>query len=133
MVDAMDSKPIILRCEGSSPSRGTLNAICNTMDITKSKNLAYIVGIALGDGNLSNPNGRAIRLRITCDTRYPHIIAEITTKLEALFPQNKVSTIQSKTGSYLNISVYSNKLAQLIPWQVGAGSKQRSGRLHQRS
>jgi len=32
---------------------------------------AYIVGLALGDGNLSNPNGRAVRLRITCDKKYP--------------------------------------------------------------
>ena len=30
-----------------------------------------MVGIALGDGNLSNPNGRATRLRVTCDLRYP--------------------------------------------------------------
>ena len=49
---------------------------------TKDKNsLAYIIGVALGDGNLSNPNGRAVRLRITCDIKYPKIISEIQKKL----------------------------------------------------
>ena len=24
---------------------------------------AYVIGLAVGDGNLSNPNGRAVRLR----------------------------------------------------------------------
>jgi len=38
---------------------------------------AYLIGVALGDGNLSNPNGRAVRLRITCDTKYPALIAKI--------------------------------------------------------
>jgi hypothetical protein len=35
---------------------------------------AYVIGLAIGDGNLSNPNGRAIRLRISCDTNYPHLL-----------------------------------------------------------
>lgn len=39
--------------------------------------LSYIVGVALGDGNLSNPNGRALRLRITCDEKYPGIANEM--------------------------------------------------------
>ena len=38
---------------------------------------AYVVGVAIGDGNLSNPNGRAVRLRITCDKKYPALIARI--------------------------------------------------------
>jgi hypothetical protein len=33
--------------------------------------LAYLKEIALGDGNISNPNGRAFRMRITCDLKYP--------------------------------------------------------------
>jgi hypothetical protein len=38
---------------------------------------AYVIGLAIGGGNLSNPNGRAVRLRITCDTKYPALIARI--------------------------------------------------------
>lgn len=87
-----------------------------------SETLAYIVGVALGDGNLSNPNGRATRLRITCDTRYPNVIHEIRTALEILFPNNKVSLAQ-RMSTYLDISVYSNKLNEYLPWQVGLGPK----------
>lgn len=47
---------------GSSPTSGTMNII-NT-------NTAYIIGVAIGDGNLSNSNGRAVRLRVTCDNKY---------------------------------------------------------------
>lgn len=83
---------------------------------------SYIIGVALGDGNLSNPNGRATRLRVTCDARYPLIQKEIMEKLSALFPQNKVSVI-NRTKTYKDISVYSNSLEQLLPWRVGYGSK----------
>src|SRR3989344_4325096 len=54
---------------------------------------AYVVGIALGDGNLSNPNGRAVRLRITCDKKYPYLIKKIEKALRVVAPQNKVSRI----------------------------------------
>jgi len=88
----------------------------------QSAKAAFIVGMALGDGNLSNPNGRAIRLRITCDTRYPNIITETIICLQHLFPDNKVSTIPRKDNC-LDISLYSNKLTELLPWQAGKGSK----------
>jgi DNA-binding transcriptional regulator WhiA len=83
---------------------------------------AFIVGIALGDGNLSNPNGRAIRLRITCDVRYPKIIDEITTALKYVFHDNKIGHTLRKDGC-TDISLYSNKLADLIPWEAGKGTK----------
>ncbi|MFC1733724.1 LAGLIDADG family homing endonuclease, partial [candidate division KSB1 bacterium] len=83
---------------------------------------AYIIGVALGDGNLSNPNGRAIRLRVTCDTQYPYIQKEISENLQLLLPNNKVSIVPRKS-TYCDISVYSNKLHDLLPWQVGHGSK----------
>jgi hypothetical protein len=54
---------------------------------------AYVIGVAIGDGNLSSPNGRAVRLRITCDTKYPVLIAKIRSALETLLPRNKVSVV----------------------------------------
>ena len=83
---------------------------------------AYVIGLAIGDGNLSNPNGRATRLRITCDTRYPALIAKIQSSLQRLLPRNKVSLVRSK-GNYLNVSVYSNSLEHLLGWQAAGGSK----------
>lgn len=52
--------------------------------------LSYIVGAAIGDGNLSNPNGRAVRLRITCDTNYPNIIDGLIACIKEILPENKV-------------------------------------------
>jgi len=81
--------------------------------VSKKIHEAFIVGVALTDGNVSNPNGRAIRLRITCDSAYPNIIKEICEALCALFPQNKVSLVQRKDNC-VDVSVYSNKLASNI-------------------
>jgi DNA-binding transcriptional regulator WhiA len=83
---------------------------------------AYVVGLAIGDGNLSNPNGRAVRLRITCDTKYPALIAKIRGTLQDLLPENKVSLIRSK-GNYVTLSVYSNRLEPLLGWRASGGSK----------
>ncbi len=83
---------------------------------------AYIVGVALGDGNLSNPNGRAVRLRITCDSKYPNIANEIQTALKIIFPNNKVSLVD-RGATHFDISLYSNQLDSFIPWKVGGGSK----------
>jgi hypothetical protein len=89
----------------------------------QSATLAYVVGIALGDGNLSCPNGRATRLRVSCDTSYPNLITEISKNLQDIFPNNKVSICAKKKGACVDVSVYSNTLNEIIPWKVGAGSK----------
>lgn len=80
--------------------------------------LAYIIGIALGDGNLSNPNGRAVRLRISCDTVYPKLIKHISHAIQILLPKNKVSFIKRKARC-IDISCYSNQWPQLLGWDVG--------------
>jgi hypothetical protein len=85
---------------------------------------AYVIGLAIGDGNLSNPNGRAVRLRITCDTKYPALIRKISCSLKQLLPENRVSLVGSK-GNYLNVSVYSNHLEALLGWKASGGSKHR--------
>lgn len=86
--------------------------------------LAYIIGVALGDGNLSNPNGRATRLRITCDAKYPLLAENISSTLKEIFPSNRVSMVYlPHKSTYFNISVYSNKLNVYMPWRVGKGTK----------
>jgi len=81
---------------------------------------AYIIGIALGDGNLSNPNKRAVRLRITCDKRYPLLIKHIKSCLLLLLPKNKVS-VTNRRGC-VDISVYSNHWKKLL-WKWDEGPK----------
>ena len=93
--------------------------------MTTKQKWAYIIGVALGDGNLSNSNGRAIRLRITCDARYPRLAREITDVLQAVLPNNSVAIVRVPgKNTYFNISVYSNKLGNWIPWRVGKGTKE---------
>ena len=82
---------------------------------------AYVIGIALGDGNLSSPNGRVVRLRIACDPRYPNLIRAFQAVLQKVFPNNKVSLVNNPKS--IDISVYSNRLKQIMPWKVGGGAK----------
>src|SRR5687768_9247361 len=84
--------------------------------------LAYVIGLALGDGNLSNPNGRATRLRITCDLKYPKLIDKIKFALTTLLPQNKVSVV-NRFETYIDISCYSNSWEEILGWSVCRGSK----------
>jgi len=84
--------------------------------------LAYVIGLAIGDGNLSNPNGRAVRLRITCDTKYPALIKKIIKSIQEILPENKVSMI-NRAKTYIDISCYSNKWENLLGWKAKNGSK----------
>ncbi|MBP6884547.1 MAG: LAGLIDADG family homing endonuclease [Candidatus Pacebacteria bacterium] len=83
---------------------------------------AYVVGVALGDGNLSNPNGRAVRLRVTCDKKYPNLITHIRDNIQNLFPDNKVS-ITDRVNA-VDVSCYSNKLVEMLGWKVGSKHSQ---------
>ncbi len=81
-----------------------------------------MIGVALGDGNLSNPNGRATRLRVTCDARYPHLARKIARAVRFLLPRNRV-TFVSKRSNCLDVSCYSNHWEALLGWHVGGGTK----------
>lgn len=94
------------------------------MDFRTQKTLSYVIGVAIGDGNLSNPNGRATRLRITCDTAYPNLIRRIIYAVREVLPRNKVSIIK-RAKSYVDISCYSNQWEEWLGWRVGLGSKVR--------
>lgn len=83
---------------------------------------AYVIGLALGDGNLSNPNGRAVRLRITCDLKYPGLIDRIKNSLQTILPDNKV-TIVKKKRNCVDISCYSNYWEKILGWSAVKGSK----------
>lgn len=109
-----DSKSCAERLAGSSPASGTM--------WYHSNNTAYIVGVAIGDGNLSNPNSRAVRLRITCDNKYPKLQKRIQASLIKLFPKNKVSIIHRKQNCK-DVYVYSNKLEDVLGWKALSGSK----------
>jgi len=81
---------------------------------------AYIIGVALGDGNLSNSNKRAVRLRISCDKKYPLLIEGIIKNISLLLPKNKISIINRK--NCIDISCYSNHWTKLL-WDWNKGPK----------
>ncbi len=101
---------------GSSPTSGTMDY--------KNSHSAYIVGVALGDGNLSNPNGRAVRLRITCDDAYPVLQQKIITSLSSVFPTHPVNTYKRKQNC-TDIYCYSNELESILGWKAEKGSKEK--------
>ena len=84
--------------------------------------LAYLVGIGLGDGNLSNPNGRCPKLRISCDTKYPFLITEIMGAINHILPESKIG-IAHKPGNCLDIISYSKYWEIILGWKAGEGSK----------
>ncbi len=83
---------------------------------------AYVIGLALGDGNLSNPNGRATRLRISCDAKYPLLINQIKRSLIKLLPDNAVSQAL-RPRHCIEVSCYSNYWEDLLGWFATGGSK----------
>jgi len=83
---------------------------------------SYVIGLAIGDGNLSNPNGRATRLRITCDKKYPLLLKRIVNSLRLLLSDNKISIINRKE-TYTDASVYSNHLEKILGWKAKSGAK----------
>jgi LAGLIDADG-like domain len=94
------------------------------VDKRKKSILAYIVGVALGDGNLSNPNGRAVRLRVSCDAKYPNLINNIKSAIQEVFPENRVSTVK-KSRNCVDVSCYSNQWEDLLGWEARGGPKHR--------
>lgn len=90
--------------------------------IRNNKLISYVIGVALGDGNLSNPNKRATRLRVTCDKKYPIIYKEIKNSIQKILPDNKVTIVDRKDGA-IDISCYSNKWESILGWKSHLGSK----------
>lgn len=103
---------------GSTPTSGNITL----MKEIDRKMLAYVTGLALGDGNLSNPNGRATRLRITCDVRYKNLLNRIMESIQILLPHNKVSIVQ-RPRNCVDVSCYSNRWEGWLGWKAGKGSK----------
>ena len=93
-----------------------------TPTLNNDKNLqSYIIGLAIGDGNLSCVH-KTTRLRISCDTKYPKLITRISESLRLLLPQNKVSMAKKK-GNCVDVIIYSNHLEDLLGWKAKDGSK----------
>jgi len=78
------------------------------------KHYSYILGLYLGDGNISLVR-KTYRLRITLDSIYPKVINMAIQSLEYLLPHNKVTVHGIKNSRAINVTVYSNRLPILFP------------------
>jgi hypothetical protein len=81
---------------------------------------SYLLGMYLGDGCISR-QGRVWRLRVTCDTQYPAIIARCREAIDALMPKQHAAVVQRK-GRCLDVSHFSKHWPCLFP-QHGPGRK----------
>jgi hypothetical protein len=94
-------------------------APCRRIEVAPPGPYAYLLGLYLGDGCLSDVGRGIYRLRITLDKKYPGIIAECRAAAALVLP-NKVGLIDR--GSWVEVWSYSKHWVCLFP-QHGPGPK----------
>ena len=82
---------------------------------------AYLLGLYLGDGCISEGTRGVFRLRIALDMKYPRIVAECAAAMEAVVPWNRVHQ-QLTPKNYVEVHAYSKSWPCLLP-QHGPGKK----------
>jgi hypothetical protein len=90
---------------------------------------AYLLGLYLGDGCISEHARDVFRLRIFLDLRYPQIVEDCVAAIAAVAPENKISRlgrwsnyIQGDEPSHVEVSAYAKLWPCLFP-QHGPGRK----------
>ncbi len=107
---------------GSIPTTGTKFMYYTKPIVWNREVLAYLIGVALGDGNLSKVNGRVTRLRVTCDIKYTFLITEIIAALKFVLPESSIGIVGNHRKC-LNIVSYSNHWETILGWKAQKGSK----------
>jgi hypothetical protein len=101
--------------------------IGNRFALASPKDYAYILGLYLGDGHITEmPHKKQVyRLRIFLDVKYQNLNTECKKILSSLFPNNEVNSVVMKhkgNPSCEVIFLYSKDMVQLFP-QHGPGKK----------
>jgi hypothetical protein len=81
----------------------------------------HLLGLYLGDGNISDYPRGVHRLRIFLDKKYPQIVDECAGSMQATMPKNKVHVLLTPSNCY-SVSAYSRSWPCLFP-QLGPGAK----------
>jgi hypothetical protein len=81
---------------------------------------AYLLGMYLGDGCLSEHRRRVFKLRISLDARYPGIAEECERAIREVMPRNRIGRVD--LGTWHELYSYSKTWACLFP-QHGPGKK----------
>jgi hypothetical protein len=86
---------------------------------------AYLLGLYLGDGCLSEARRGVLRLRIVLDERYPGVIDECAVAMASVLPMNRPH-VQPKSGAKaVEVGISSKQLRCLFPQHA-------PGRKHER-
>jgi hypothetical protein len=83
---------------------------------------AYLLGLYLGDGCISEHRREVWRLRIVLDAAYPGIIEECRRSLAAIRPSNRVAVYRRRDSRCIEVSMYWKGWPWLLP-QHGRGRK----------
>jgi hypothetical protein len=83
---------------------------------------AYLLGLYLGDGCLSQHRRGVLRLRIVLDDHYPGIIRECAEAMHELLPNNRPMVLPKRKERAVEVGIYSKQLRCLFP-QHGPGRK----------
>lgn len=89
-----------------------------TKALIKNSDLAFLIGITLGDGNI-NQNRRTQCLRITLGTDKPKLWKYTAKIVENVF-NKKPSVIKRKSSNAMNITLYQNNLSKRLSIPIGA-------------
>jgi hypothetical protein len=82
---------------------------------------AYLLGLYPGDGHI-NLSGRAYKLRIFLDSRYPNIIESCRYAIRVIVPNNSVNVHKHPVHNLVIITTYSTHWTEIFP-QHGEGMK----------
>jgi hypothetical protein len=81
----------------------------------------HLLGLYLGDGNISAHRRGVFRLRIFLDKKYPQIVTECLGSMQAVAPGNRVHALLTPSNCY-SVSTYGRSWPCLFP-QHGPGPK----------
>jgi hypothetical protein len=109
--------------DGRAPTRNRTSP-CPLRDIESVADsaYAYLLGMYLGDGCISDHGRGVFRLRITLDAAYPRIVAECATALEGVAPGKRAYVHRRRDQRSAEVSSYWKHWPCLFP-QHGAGPK----------
>lgn len=83
---------------------------------------AYLLGLYLGDGWISASHRGVWCLRIACDAKYPGIVQDCCSAMDAIFPGKRARAAKRRDCNCVDVSMWSKHWPCLIP-QHGPGRK----------
>jgi hypothetical protein len=111
------------RASRSTPDE-VLQRICEPINTLVQQDYAYLLGLYLGDGNITKVRN-VYRIRITLDARYPGIIQSCSRAIQTILPNNQVGIVEryyKDRLSCVDVSCFHKFWPEVFP-QHGEGKK----------